>query len=89
MKDPEEIIKYWCENDMGGLENLIHITQINAYNEALKDAIENVQMIGYYSEPNIYEGIHLKRFKRLWKNQLFQVEINLAIDKQSILKLRK
>ena len=98
MKQPEEISKLIQdamfkngtrkEQDLALLE-VIRRIQIEAYNEGIKDAAKNAQMTGYYSEPNKSEGITLKRFKRIWKNSLFQVETNLTIDKDSILKLKK
>ena len=93
MKKPEEyliprVLKNWG-TDLESIKESIKQAQIEAYNEGIKDAAKNAQMIGYYSEPNKSEGITLKRFKRIWKNRLFQVETNLAIDKDSILKLKK
>ena len=98
MKEPIEISKLiqhamfnspnGREQDLALLE-VIRQIQIEAYNEGIKDAAKNAQMIGYYSEPNKSEGITLKRFKRVWEDRLFKVETNITIDKESILKLKK
>jgi hypothetical protein len=61
----------------------------DAYNEGIEDAVKNVRMSGYYSDPNKAECFNLKRFKRIWENRLFKVETNIIIDKDSILKLKK
>ena len=90
MREPE-----WYLNEVTSfttkekLYNIGRQMMLDSYNEGIEDAAKNAQMIGYYSEPNKSEGITLKRFKRIWKNRLFQVETNLTIDKDSILKLKK
>jgi hypothetical protein len=98
MKEPEEILKLIQhamfsppnrkEQDLALLE-VIRQIQIEAYNKGIEDAAKSATMTGYYSEPNKYECFNSKRFKRVWENRLFKVETNIAIDKESILKLKK
>ena len=81
--------KYYPTIPVEVVNAIIEQAQTEAYNEGIKDAAKNAQMIGYYSEPNKSEGITLKRFKRVWENRLFKVETNITVDKDSILKLKK
>lgn len=94
MKTPEEIRVYLFGTQLSlftwiDINRAIKQAQIEGYNEALKDAVKNVKISGYYSEPNKTECFNLKKFKRIWENRLFKVETNITIDKDSILKLKK
>ena len=61
--------------------------QIDAIDATVKKCAEKAEMQGYYNEPCKGEGIRLKRLKRVWQNRLFKVEVDVSIDKQSILQV--
>ncbi len=90
MKNPEEylesfnILKYTKHHDYTYLYNKINEAikqaQIDAYNQALEDTIDNVNFVETTGKPEIYNE------SPSMSNDMGDV---FSIDKQSILKLKK
>ncbi|MDD5572090.1 MAG: hypothetical protein PHD97_13145 [Bacteroidales bacterium] len=91
----DEILKIHQENNMETYRyklkilNVITQAQKEAVKETVKECAKNAKISGYYSEPNMSQGINLKRLKRIWKFERlhFKVEINVKVDKDSIIEV--
>jgi len=66
----------------GTIEKLIEQAQIDAYNQALEDAAENVTLLENGKDLKTW-GIQIEKY------DTFYIETDIEVSKQSILKLKK
>jgi len=83
VKNPKEYLEKWSAYKVFPSRELSHIikqAQIDAYNEALDDAVDDVNFVETTGKPEIYNE------SPSMSNDMGDV---FSIDKQSILKLKK